>query len=175
MNHQLASAGSRVCWLSWLIISLSSVRCYLQPANRSLSLPLYPEILPSSLVFKMSFTQCLFCVNPANAEQKKLREGEARKRVCYCSAQNSGKGEGRCHSSKKWALKEIHIPWGWSKGALVVMKRAPLGSCQWEGWAPTHTVGMSVCNCTDTRAPSWLERWKVEKQPSLKRGPCKLV
>ena len=32
---------------------------------------------PSSLVFKMSFTQCLFCVNPANAKQKKLREGEA--------------------------------------------------------------------------------------------------
>ena len=38
--------------------------------------------------------------------------------TCYCLAQSSGKGEGRCHNSKKWALMEIHIPWGWSLWAL---------------------------------------------------------
>lgn len=106
--------------------------------------------------------------------KRNLGKGRHRN-TCYCLAQSSGKGEGRCHNSKKWALMEIHIPWGWSKGDLVVLKREPLGSCQWEGWAPTHTVGMSPYNCMDTRAPSWLERRNIEKQPSLKRGPCKLV
>ena len=38
VNPQPASAGSGVCWLSWLIISLSSVRCYNQQTDLFYSL-----------------------------------------------------------------------------------------------------------------------------------------
>ena len=53
------------------------------------------------------------------------------------------------------------------------MKREPFGSFQGlsgkGGLLPTLLACHPV-TVRDTRAPSWLERWNAEKQPSLKRG-----